>query len=382
VGDFLIACTVHTGQYSDVKTNTSLPVESNKTGCIGTALGGGFLFLWCAFWTGGTVYFDYKGIHDLWRQNRTSQYASTTGTVTDSRIETYKDDEGGTSYTPKIMYEYYVDGRRYLGYQWRHGASSSTKRTANEWSGAHPVGSDVTVYYDAAEPQTAVLMRGIEGLDFSMLIFAIPFNAIMIGCFWAAYFVFRMKFLKPPAGGVHIIDNGIQTRVRLPDTYPFFYALGTAAGIAFVSIFVIGFAFNFSPPLPLVAVFFTVIFTTAVLVYLRYARPLQAGEMDLIIDDARQVVTLPASYGRAPFIEVRRADLRDVYVDLETTRDSDNDPVHKYHVTLRHRANDRDNTDRLIHFNAQDRADGLSHWLKTRLKIGGAAPGQDGAEPQ
>lgn len=85
-----------------------------------------------------------------------------TGTVSTSRVEEYYDPSGDdgnrTKYRPNISYDFLVGDREYRGYRvdaapkgagWRSHAESMVER--------YPVGKQVTVHYDPANPRECIL---------------------------------------------------------------------------------------------------------------------------------------------------------------------------------------------------------------------------------
>jgi hypothetical protein len=68
------------------------------------------------------------------------------------------------SYTPKIEYQYVVDGRSYRSKKLRVGFwSSSFQGRARRIAAAYRPGDGVTVFYDPAKPSRAVLQPGGAG---------------------------------------------------------------------------------------------------------------------------------------------------------------------------------------------------------------------------
>jgi hypothetical protein len=74
---------------------------------------------------------------------------------------------GDDSPDAKIRYEYEVDGTAYSSSRVAFGRSSDS---AYEFFESHPEGSSVTVYYDSAGPENAVLEPGTDGLWLDMIV--------------------------------------------------------------------------------------------------------------------------------------------------------------------------------------------------------------------
>jgi hypothetical protein len=86
----------------------------------------------------------------------------TTSAVAEEQVE-HQDDDGGRRffkrYRADIRYAYRVDARDYVGTTWKRGlmSLSASPGPATATIGRYPKGQRVTVHYDPADPQTAVL---------------------------------------------------------------------------------------------------------------------------------------------------------------------------------------------------------------------------------
>ncbi|MEJ5223897.1 MAG: DUF3592 domain-containing protein [Anaerolineales bacterium] len=89
-----------------------------------------------------------------------ASWRATNGRVLKSRVEV----SGGNYATvsPYILYEYEVHGRTYQNTQIKVGdrfISARTSREAYDLVDRYPVGADVTVFYDPANPDESALER-------------------------------------------------------------------------------------------------------------------------------------------------------------------------------------------------------------------------------
>jgi hypothetical protein len=76
-----------------------------------------------------------------------------------------------TTYRPDIVYDYEVNGTPYSGN--RVGVlhvGSSNPRKAEDVVARYPVGSEVTVFYDPSDPQTAVLEPGVSWFSYMPIV--------------------------------------------------------------------------------------------------------------------------------------------------------------------------------------------------------------------
>ena len=103
-------------------------------------------------------------------------WPSTAGQISESRVahSTHTDTEGDStdSYTPYIEYTYQVAGQDYTGrdltFGFTQGYGNASK--AQAILAKYPVGAQVNVYYDPAEPQKAVLERQAGGFGVGLVL--------------------------------------------------------------------------------------------------------------------------------------------------------------------------------------------------------------------
>jgi hypothetical protein len=337
-------------------------------GCIGGFFAGGFFILLCTLWSAATLYFDYTCVNALIQQHRANSYSSTQGRVLESRVDVHYDSDGN-SYTAIIKYAYTVKGREYINDKLRYGTKSGGKGPSEALAAKHPSGSTLTIYYDPLKPSDSVLQVGIGGTDLFMIIFLIPFNAIMFGTWYFGYRVIRGWLYPPPAGGVKIIETALETRVRLPERHAFLWAAGAGTLNAFVFTFILAFAFD-SEPSPAAAIG-TLLLTLGVsaTVYLKVSAPVRAGSQDLVIDEHRQRVVLPCTQKRTFPIEIPYANLRRVEVELEETPDGEGGVNKAYLPVLVYRENDAEKRERVTSFSDEQSANSFADWLRNRLKL-------------
>jgi hypothetical protein len=95
---------------------------------------------------------------NLSRAYQSIKWPTTDGTVTESRIK-----HDGDVYTPKVVFEYSVDGHEYVN------DSITTKQTPNTHSdrrpreiiSKYPIGSRVKIYYNPNKPRVSYLVVGV-----------------------------------------------------------------------------------------------------------------------------------------------------------------------------------------------------------------------------
>jgi hypothetical protein len=86
------------------------------------------------------------------------------GKVTAAKMRVSRGAEGGESYEPRVSYQYKVGGRSLHGHRVRLASPAPGDRpTAQRVLDAYPEGKAVTVFYDPAKPESAVLEVGTAG---------------------------------------------------------------------------------------------------------------------------------------------------------------------------------------------------------------------------
>ena len=151
-------------------------------------LAGAFLFL--AVWN--LVSLD-KTLHNFTSRS----YPHTTGTVTATSIGegTTRTGKNGTvvpSYEPKIRYTFEVGGKAYEGNRIDYSHTVQLARAdAESILTKYTVGSKVDIYYDPKRPQTAALVRGLDGWDMAL---AFVNGLWLVGvCVWWLGFVWLRR---------------------------------------------------------------------------------------------------------------------------------------------------------------------------------------------
>jgi hypothetical protein len=305
-------------------------------------------------------------VRDTLRQARSADYPTVVGTVVESRIDTSSDGES-TSHTAVVRYAYRVGDRHYESERYRYGTKSATRKNAERVTGTHPVGSPVTVHYRPEDPSDAVLQAGIAGNDLFMPLFLTPFNLIMFGGWAFACNWLRRRLGPRQAGGVRVVHRDTLLRVRLPEKPPLTIALLIMGALAFVSVFVIGFASGFEPDMKVIEATWAVLLAVSGVVYLHLALPVWAGQKDLLIDPFARRLTLPATFGRAEPVSFRFEDVAAVNVDEKVVKSDDSET--RYHFpTVRYRDEHGDpQLAKLAKWTDRERANGFAGWLRERV---------------
>ena len=293
---------------------------------------GGILFLglfgllWCSF----VFFFDGLLARDAIRQIRASSYATTPGAIKHAVIKVDRDSDG-SSYSPDVEYQYEVNGRPYLGKRVRYdsaGLGSWGEKHVQAIVNKYSAEKNVTVHYDAANPEEAVLELGLDPANLAVLLFLVPFNAVGLG-FVAGVFVWiRSLQLRRPILGVYFRNDVLGQTIRLYEISPALVALGAGGGMGFVSVF--GFLLlSMLIPIPVaIGIGWIATIAAAVFAY-RYAR---GKYTEIRRDTLRSRIELRALDGLR--YSIAQEDLQPVTYSLRVKKDSDGDRVERFPLTL------------------------------------------------
>ena len=119
----------------------------------------------------GPIALTVVGVLAVWggfelrdRARRMTAWPSVRGRITSSALVKDSDPmlDGSPAYYPRIRYAYVVAGREYCGQRRaliNVGVGAALRGEARRVLGRYPVGSEVTVFYDPANPSEAILER-------------------------------------------------------------------------------------------------------------------------------------------------------------------------------------------------------------------------------
>jgi hypothetical protein len=326
-----------------------------------------YLNLWVLIGTAGTLFLDVMVARVVLEQARTVTFATTQGTILDSRVDVDRDEI--TTYSIRVKYQYQVDGKQYENSRYRIKDLDGTWHWTKTKVAELPVGAVTTVYYDPARPADSALMVGLALTDLVLVIFILPFNL-----FFAVAWMAIVRNLAPDARlprGMQLIQapSGSQ-RLRFPGVS----LLSTLALTQVVSTVAVLVALTYwFEPLGSIwpaVVGGLLILGSGVAGMYWVRQTMGSGEYDLVIDDSARTVTLPHD-PLVPAPVVPLDDLRGVEIVRETTQDSDANDVHTYHARFRTRDG------RLLEicpWNEREDAALLGEWLAQRLRVAPPAP--------
>ena len=129
----------------------------------------------------------FFGVRQLMRANASQAWPAVTGVVTVAELGKHMchDRDDTTTYSADISYDYVVNDRTYVNGVVNFGAvQTSDPSTARRVLKRYPVGLQVPVYYNPADPQEAVLEPGLQGGSWFLPIFGTIFLIVGVGVFF------------------------------------------------------------------------------------------------------------------------------------------------------------------------------------------------------
>jgi hypothetical protein len=285
-------------------------------------------------------------------------FERTPGTITRSEVLRHKDSDGVT-YSVDVRYTYDVDGTRHEGARYSYSVVSSSERNwADRIVAEHPVGAMRDVHYNPGQPSESVLQPRVDGSTLMMLMFLMPFNAVMVGI-WAyvGWLCFQPRYhgVRPP---LPTFDRGGATHVRLTQlSWPFAGIIGVG-GAAFAGVFLIGLTAGFHPEGDMMIAAWIVVGLVGGYVAIVARRREQAGDFDFSVD--QRFVTLPLVAGETRRMQVRKSDVADI--EMKITGHDDDTP--QYDILVRRRDGE---THKLAAWSGEDATQEIVAWLRLRL---------------
>lgn len=117
----------------------------------------------------------------------------------------------------------------------------------------------VDVHHASGDPADAVLKAGLEGIDFWLAMFLLPFNLGMLGMWIAIGQSLRHRFFRPVAGGAKLVADGPRLRVRLPFWQPLCTTAAFMGMLSVIMVGIVGLGFGMNPPIAVALVAWGVI---------------------------------------------------------------------------------------------------------------------------
>ena len=310
--------------------------------------------------------FEDKLAIELSLQHQSSSFPSTTGRVDVSEVTITHGSKGSTHYHVHIVYGYGVGGQTFENARFRYGPFSTSHAEADAEVEAHPVGSDITVYYREDNPADSLLSPGVVGSDFLMFFFLIPATVFML--YQLGVICVSDRFRRNlPAGGVRINVRGSRASVRLPHYPPGFWAMSTFCGTGLAACFILLVTTRgYVSTQPEVFAAVAILAATAGVYCWRRAR-LSSGVDDLVIDEDARTVILPQNFGRRYRVNLDFGAIESVR--LEPVRRRRKGGYYFTWAVLLATRNAPDKPEKLVDWPSKEKSMAFAGWLRERLHL-------------
>ena len=349
--------------------------EANYTVSIGC--GGVFVGVWVAFWSLFTLGFDVMCVRGLYLQAAAAGYPTARGRVLESSIESRPGRRRSDSATSvsRIHYAYVVEGQTYDGRRWRYGVAPSGEGEAERLVASYPAGREIDVCYNPRDPADAILLPGVSGADAFMMLFATPFNVIMLGAWAVCSRALRNRLIDPAARfrrRVHY--RGTTPVIRLPGVSPLLAAGVAALASSFVLIFGVAFSTGMQPSVATVVVTLAGVAAAAIFAAYRTARSPRLGGRELVVDSVRRTVTLPLGGKQFEPETVAFGAIAGVYVDRKLVGAANRIKSARYPVELSiGRPGQAPRRLELATFDSKGEANAMRDWVADQIGLKAAA---------
>jgi hypothetical protein len=287
-----------------------------------------FAALWLVFVGAFDVYFAWSAARQL---NAANTWKQVTGTITESEVITGKTRKGKSTYRPSISYTYTVGSTQYTGNTINaFGVNSTGRSYSSDVVGAYPKGATVPIFVDPSDPTRAALRVGLQPATIRMLLFSLPFNAVLLGLI--PFLIRARKIASDPMQGWVVVDEPDRTVLRVIHWEPW-TAGCLAMGVAsFVGIFAIMVPNRGEPPPEQVfaAIAGSVLVGLALYAWRRAA--ISAGKFDVEIDRRLKRIMFPRTAGnleRASF----RCEQLEAKIEPDAKRQINRQPSWQLHLS-------------------------------------------------
>ncbi len=116
------------------------------------------------------------GFRKMYKAAISTKWPTVTGCIASSELGRHSSDNGGTTYSADIDYEFTVNGITYRSNAVDFVSGSTSNLSAvQETINRYPKSRQVAVHYDPADPYSSVLEPGIHASNWLLLIFGFVF---------------------------------------------------------------------------------------------------------------------------------------------------------------------------------------------------------------
>lgn len=257
-------------------------------------------------------------------------WTPTPATIVSSEIISSRGRKGKTTQRPSVSYSYEIDGKQYTGSTIEaFGMRSGGKTYAQDVTGAYRQGASVSIFVDPADPSRSALRVGLEPATMRMLLFSLPFNAVLLGLI--PFLIRARSYAADPMLGWVVVDEPHCAVLRVMHLEA--WTLGCLAmGVAsFVGIFVVLVSNRGEPPAEHVlgAIGGSIAVGGALYVWRRTA--IASGRFDVEIDRTLKRIALPRT-SRGLERAGCRCDQLEVSIQPDPNRQVNHAPTWQLHL--------------------------------------------------
>jgi len=155
---------------------------------------------------GAAVWLIVSAFADAERTRESAAWPAVPGTVTASKVDSFTS-EGRRTYIPSIAYSYQYEGRSLEGREVRIGGMITTEEIAGQIVRSHPVGAEVPVFVDPADPSRAVLQPALPGTFLMRPFFAIGGGLVLFVAIFFALIAVSAAAVAP--GLIVLVPSGL-----------------------------------------------------------------------------------------------------------------------------------------------------------------------------
>jgi hypothetical protein len=241
---------------------------------------------------------------------------------------------------------------------------------AQEIVSAHPVGSEVEVFYDPANPRDALLSPKVDTRDVAMILVSLPLTVLV----WYTTFLMGVEFFQwfrsaQLAGGVKLIQERMLLRARLPQYQPSKIGLFALCGTLLVGGFVLILAGSGYPPMKAGAFIAAISCIAGAVAFWWFYSGIASGKTDLLIDEVARTMQLPLTYKRRTRLTISFSEVKEVTLEKIAHRG-------RYGVTYTYAPTLQlldGSSQKLADFN-QVKAEAFASWLREKINLQPANP--------
>jgi len=267
-------------------------------------LGWIFLVLWgvsVGVFDGAVLWSLSRQIHAGWT------WSIVTGSVTSGRIVSTRS-KRGTTYRPEIAYSYRVGAQDFVSTDVEVASlGGSSKKRAERLLATFPAGSNPPVFIDPNNPGRSALIVGPQVPTLQMVLFLIPFNAVLIG--GVAFLLRAARYVDAPMKKWILRDDGNRAVLRITQCSPETLGLLCAGILGFAGVFVLQFAFGRDPSLGATALVLASVILAGFFAFAWRSIAVSSGRFDIEIDRVLRRVTVPRGRGALEEPGIRFDDL-------------------------------------------------------------------------